>query len=143
MDNKYDKLQEAGIRVPLGWIRCDAARKTDLRAFAKGENDMFFPGGWLMTADMLAAARADGYTLSVVADTSNSSSSSGNTLRTETSSSNANSNETEGTGNVPNSAQGTDSSLNVPQSANANEESPSARPDGEDESVDYPSEEEE
>ena len=140
MDKKYAKLQEAGIRVPLGWIQCDEVRKTESKAFSKGKNDTFFPGGWLMTADMLAAAQANGYTLSAVVDTLSSSSSSGNTLGTETSSSNVNSNETEGTGNVPNSAQGTGSSLNVPQSANANEESPSARPDGEEESADYPSE---
>ena len=142
MDNKYDKLQAAGVRVPSGWVRCDEERRRQLKAFAKGRNNMFFPGGWLRTADMLADAQADGYKLSAADNASgSSSSSSGNTLGAEASRSNENSNEPEGTGNVPSSAQGTDSSLSVPQSANANEESPNAQPDGDDEVADYEHEE--
>ena len=141
MDKRHVKVQAAGKQVPAGWIHCDELRKAELKAFAKGKNDTFFPGGWLMTADMLAAAQTTGYTLSNVAETSSSSSSSGNALGTGISNPNANSNEADGTGNVPNSAQGTGSSLTVPQSTNANEESPSARPDGEEESADYASEE--
>ena len=142
MDKKYSKLQEAGIQVPFGWNKSDNARTAELKAFARGKGDSFFPRGWLMTADMLAAAQAAGYTLSDVAEASGSSSS-GNALGSETSNPSASNTGTEGTGNVPSSAQGTGSSLNVPHSANANEESSSDDSDDKDESADYPSEEEE
>ena len=143
MDKRYAKVQEAGKQVPEGWIPCSESLRTELKAFVKGENDKFFPGSWLMTADQLAEAQATGYTLSNVAETSSSSSSSssGNALGTGTPNPNANSNDADGTGNVPDSAQGTGSSLTVSSSTNANEDPPSARLEAEEETADYEEEE--
>ena len=147
MDRRYRGVQGADKQVPEGWIQCSDTQKEELKAFSKGENDKFFPESWLMTADQMAEAQATSYTLSNVEEEH----SSGNALGTGTSIPNAESNDTGGTGNVPNSAQGTGSSLTAssstssegiglappPPSVSANEEPPSARPEADEETADY------